>query len=416
MQLVTEKLKNEEAAKRERSVELEQIRQTVIGNVSNLNRDLDAAENSYKEKNNALISEVTRLTEAIKESSIAAEQLRIERESLAETAERLARRDFAGDSLLRLAETEASIAGISYDAKRHDSVKLELKEMEGFDNLQRGLEEARRLLPEEQSRVSKAKINLDDIRNRQELDRASRDSLLKRLEALPQLEIDLATAEEEQHDLNERYKDAQQRVGSLSQRLNYLEELTGKLKERQRALAQASHRQGLYDELTLVFGKKGIQAMLIETTLPEIEDEANRLLARMTDGRMTVTFETQRDTKKGDVSETLDIKIADELGTRNYEMFSGGEAFRIDCAIRISLSRLLARRAGAPLPTLIIDEGFGTQDVEGIEKLKEAINSIQDEFKKIIVITHIEELKDAFPTRINVVKTGDGSRIEVNGG
>ena len=150
--------------------------------------------------------------------------------------------------------------------------------------------------------------------------------------------------------------------------------------------------------------------------MPEIEDEANRLLATMTDGRMSVTFETQRDTKKGDIAETLDIKIADELGTRNYEMFSGGEAFRIDFAIRIALSRLLARRAGAPLPTLIIDEGFGTQDSEGIEKLKEAINSIQGEFKKIIVITHIDELKDAFPTRINVVKTGDGSKIEIQAG
>ena len=154
--------------------------------------------------------------------------------------------------------------------------------------------------------------------------------------------------------------------------------------------------------------------MLIEMALPEIEVEANRLLGRMTDNRMHVKFETQRETKKGDVAETLDITISDELGTRNYEMFSGGEAFRIDFAIRIALSRLLARRAGAPLPTLIIDEGFGTQDSTGIEKLKEAINSIQDDFERILVITHIEELRDAFPTRIDVVKTGEGSMLSVN--
>jgi exonuclease SbcC len=148
--------------------------------------------------------------------------------------------------------------------------------------------------------------------------------------------------------------------------------------------------------------------------LPELEIETNKLLGRMTDNRMHVKIESQRETRKGDTVETLDIKIADELGTRNYEMFSGGEAFRINFAIRIALSKLLARRAGAPLPTLIIDEGFGTQDASGLEKLKEAITSIQDDFKKIIVITHIEELKDAFPTRIDVVKTVDGSTIEVN--
>src|SRR5665811_440851 len=72
------------------------------------------------------------------------------------------------------------------------------------------------------------------------------------------------------------------------------------------------------------------------------------------------------------------------------------------------------RRAGAPLPTLIIDEGFGTQDNAGLEKLKEAITSIQDDFKKILVVTHIEELRDAFPTRIDVRKTAEGSIIEVN--
>jgi exonuclease SbcC len=134
----------------------------------------------------------------------------------------------------------------------------------------------------------------------------------------------------------------------------------------------------------------------------------------MTDNRMSLTFETRKSNKKGDTAETLDILIADELGTRDYNLFSGGEAFRIDFSIRIALSKLLARRAGAPLPTLIIDEGFGTQDADGIEKLKQAIKSIQDDFQKIIVITHIEELKDAFPSRINVVKRANGSVIEVS--
>ena len=172
--------------------------------------------------------------------------------------------------------------------------------------------------------------------------------------------------------------------------------------------------ESIYQELTKAFGKGGIQAWLIETAFPEIQDEANRLLARMTDNRMHIKLEAQHDTKKGDVIETLDINIADELGTRPYEMFSGGEAFRIDFAIRIALSKLLARRAGAPMPTLIIDEGFGTQDSTGLEKLKEAITSIQDDFDKILVITHVEELRDAFPTRIDVIKTAEGSTLEVS--
>ena len=111
--------------------------------------------------------------------------------------------------------------------------------------------------------------------------------------------------------------------------------------------------------------------------------------------------------------ETLEIKIADELGTRSYETFSGGETFRINFALRIALSRLLAKRAGAPLPTLFIDEGFGTQDSAGRDKLVETINAIAGDFQRILVITHIDELKDLFPVRIEVTKTAEGSKVEV---
>ena len=57
------------------------------------------------------------------------------------------------------------------------------------------------------------------------------------------------------------------------------------------------------------------------------------------------------------------------VGTRNYELFSGGEAFKVNFAVRVALSRLLARRSGAKLETLIVDEGFGSQDEASRERL-----------------------------------------------
>jgi exonuclease SbcC len=194
-------------------------------------------------------------------------------------------------------------------------------------------------------------------------------------------------------------------------KLRQYDELENNKRSYERLWHQALGEEQIYKELTEAFGKKGIQALLIERSLPEIEAEANRLLGKMTDNRLTLRLATQRETKKGESIETLDIMIADELGTRGYEMYSGGEAFRIDMALRIALSKLLVMRAGASLSTLIIDEGFGTQDSSGREKLVETINSIQDDFDKIIVITHLEELRDAFPVRINVIKTAGGSTI-----
>src|SRR5207248_685486 len=118
--------------------------------------------------------------------------------------------------------------------------------------------------------------------------------------------------------------------------------------------------------------------------------------------------------KTSGITETLQIQISDSLGQRRYELFSGGEAFRVNFAIRIALSRLLAQRAGARLQTLVIDEGFGSQDLEGRERLVEAIKSVQDEFAMILVVTHLEDLKERFPVRIDVRKTALGSIISTD--
>jgi len=87
----------------------------------------------------------------------------------------------------------------------------------------------------------------------------------------------------------------------------------------------------------------------------------------------------------------------------------------VNFSLRIALSRMLARRAGSPLPTLFIDEGFGTQDAEGKSLLIESINAIREDFKCILVVTHIDEIKDAFPFRIEIIKTEEtGSTFQIN--
>lgn len=198
------------------------------------------------------------------------------------------------------------------------------------------------------------------------------------------------------------------------QSLSSMDELRKKRDGYESERNKTAAEKTIYDELVKAFGKKGVPAMIIETVLPELERLANNLLARMTDGRMWLRFIVQRENVKGNVSETLDIEIADELGTRRYELYSGGEAFRIDFAVRVALSKLLARRAGAHLETLFVDEGFGTQDTDGRSKIIEAINAVRDDFEMILVITHIEELKDAFPVHINVEKTPQGSVVWVS--
>jgi exonuclease SbcC len=61
----------------------------------------------------------------------------------------------------------------------------------------------------------------------------------------------------------------------------------------------------------------------------------------------------------------------------------------------------------------VLDEGFGALDAAGREQLIEAINAVQDDFGCILVITHVEEMRDVFPTRIEVRKTDEGSLVQV---
>ena len=219
-----------------------------------------------------------------------------------------------------------------------------------------------------------------------------------------QAELERARAEE--RAARDRVVRAEQQIASCDALAKHRE---ARLAERKKL----AEEKGIAEELRVAFGKKGVPAMIIEAAIPEVEDEANTLLARITAGRMHVRFDTQRETVKGETVETLDIKIADELGTRPYENFSGGEQFRINFCIRIALSKLLARRAGAQLQTLVIDEGFGQLDASGRERLVEAINAIQQDFARLLVITHVEELRDAFPARIEIIKTPQGSQINV---
>jgi exonuclease SbcC len=165
--------------------------------------------------------------------------------------------------------------------------------------------------------------------------------------------------------------------------------------------------------LIQALSKNGIQALLIEEAIPEIEHEANALLAKLTDNQAQIFIESLRDLKNGGVKESLDIHISDATGIRPYEMYSGGEAFRVDFALRIAISKLLARRSGTALQTLIIDEGFGSQDEEGLARITEALYSIKNDFSKIIVVSHLSEMKDSFPVHFIVEKHPSGSTVKI---
>ncbi len=336
-------------------------------------------------------------------------------EQLAVLATRLSKGDYALEQQATLARLQAELAQVGYDATAHRTARAELAALQPYDARYQ-----RQLLPAlervDEARRHAAALAEQQLRRSEELtvDRGQAETLEAGLTELASLEKQLAASQSQLDEAVRIEQRARQAEGAAQQRLHALEAQAGRRDERRVLLKQLNGDISLHTQLREAFGKRGLQALIIETALPEVQDEANQLLARMTDGRMNLRLETQRDLRSRDgVVETLDIFISDELGERPYEMYSGGEAFRANFALRIAISKLLARRSGTQLQTLVIDEGFGTQDANGRGRLVEAIASIQGDFERILVITHIDELKDAFPVRIDVVKTASGSRISI---
>lgn len=203
-------------------------------------------------------------------------------------------------------------------------------------------------------------------------------------------------------------------LGQVEQRLSDLEQKEQEKKALSKDFQEAAREQYLHEQLVKAFGRNGIPALIVENALPDIEGEANELLGRLTGGRMNVQLLTQRDKKTGGgVSETLDVLIGDELGERPYEGWSGAERFEVDISLRLAISKFLAKRAGTKIETLVIDEGASCLDYEGRQKFIEAISTISEDFAKVICISHIDELKEAFPQQIHVRKTPEGSQVEV---
>jgi DNA repair protein SbcC/Rad50 len=325
----------------------------------------------------------------------------------------LEREDFAHEARERLLAAEEAVRAVGYDPDRHAELRQRAEELAPMEAAAAELATARERRTA--AAAAMAGVREDLARREAALRRAEESAAGLRivLQSVPEAQARLVACEEAVSDSRERVKGLDERSVRLTERLHLLDEQEERLREKRTELVAIEREGGAYAELGRIFGKTGIQAMIIDNALPELESSANAILHRMSDGAMQVQFATQAQGAKGDLLETLDIRIADASGTRPYEMFSGGEAFRVNFAIRIALSRLLAERAGAQLQMLVIDEGFGTQDGQGRERLIEAINCIAADFEKIVVITHIDELKDLFNVRLDVIKGRDGSRVLV---
>ena len=392
------------------------------------------AATNYSEQSHALArGDVDKLRwaeikqERIKDAKRRQQQL-IERKSqlqieIAQNEAEIDRLQTDSDLRIELTEIERQIELLGYDRHHHNQLAIDLRQSQSIQLQYQEVQQAKKTHPQLLDRVkileTNDRQNLDDRqKSRLEIERINLE-----IAKIPNTDERIGAIEQQLSQRRQQLDTNLSILGSLEQQLTQLNNIKVQLRSQQQQLDTYKQQQKIYDELGKAFGKNGIQALVIENVLPQLEAESNQILSKLSNNQFHVQFITQKATKgsrtkKANIKnakfiDTLDIVIGDANGTRSYETYSGGEAFRINFSIRLALAKLLSQRAGTPLQMLIVDEGFGTQDREGCERLIAAINAISADFACILTVTHMPQFREAFQTRIEVQKTAKGSQIQV---
>lgn len=211
---------------------------------------------------------------------------------------------------------------------------------------------------------------------------------------------DLGASIEEERMLASSIRETETKLQQLYVKLGgYTNKLEQLAKESEEA-AKIIEEQKVYDSIVQAFSKNGIPAYVLKNKLPEINAELNNILAGI------VSFRIFLETEVG--SNSLDVFIEDKDSRRVIELASGMEKMIASLAIRVALISL----SSLPKPDIfIIDESFGALDSSNCAKVIELLQTIKNRFKSILIISHVEEIKEAAMNIVTIYDNGVESSV-----
>ncbi len=157
----------------------------------------------------------------------------------------------------------------------------------------------------------------------------------------------------------------------------------------------------IYDLYSYAVSKKGIPTMLIASYLPKINKEIENILSGVTSFKIKILDDEN--------SNNLNVYIDYGDSIRIIECASGMEKMMASIAIRVALTNI------SSLPKsdiFIIDEGFGALDASNIEACAKLLKSLKKYFKTILIISHIDAIKDVVDKNLEVTIKGNDSYVE----
>ncbi len=201
-------------------------------------------------------------------------QLAEAKEELQKIEERLARKDFAAAQQQALNQIDAELTTLNYDPQKHEQARQELVSLQKYEVPRQRLDEADRLINQEREDISRSEKSAAELQDGLKTDNQQKQELSLEITELPRVSASLQQAESEVRRLTAGQKQVQEKIGGIKSKLEYYARLEIEKSEKEKQLNSAAREAAIYHELAEAFGKKGIQALLIETALPEIENEA----------------------------------------------------------------------------------------------------------------------------------------------
>ena len=162
-------------------------------------------------------------------------------------------------------------------------------------------------------------------------------------------------------------------------------EQAAKVREQQKQL-EAERR--VHDELDAAYGE--LRTELNARLRPELGEIAGSFLTDLTDDRYN-EFELDED---------YEIILIGSGVPR--QVISGGEEDLANLVLRLAVSQLIAERSGQPFSLLVLDEVFGSLDEQRRANVVELLRRLQDRFEQVIVITHIDGVRDGLDRVLEV--------------
>jgi len=287
-------------------------------------------------------------------------------------------------------------------------------QLEGLKKRKQGLDgEILRLarLEEAEKRLSYFEA---EIRATIESGKRKKDELKRTLEQIKEIELELKDHEEEKEALSVVRLKLDSLRSSLQEKNMSLGDLTRRLEEAEKAREEAERLKEKvnrlkedfedYSFICEMFGKCGIQPLLMEASLPRLEELTRQFLSSICERQFSVMFNTTRETKSGKVQETLDIVVTDlETGARrDIANFSGGEKTLIRQAIRMASAVFRSEVHRCRWDTFFCDESFGRLDEINARQLLSAMSALTNHFKKVVYISHERELIEIASQRVHI--------------